>query len=228
MTYIGPIRAKAKREYNIQNWAIDEIESDGNNIAMFLFNLEEEQRVNFKNWLKENFGIKLDVHTVGHNVELLLSIGERDYVNIIDLGFGYSQVLPILVSIWYSMHFSKTPQMMDINNNAIHHYVVIEQPELHLHPRMQSDFADVLVKVYNSCKSIERDIHFIIETHSQALLNRIGTEIYKEHLKQDDVNVVLFNASAEEMGDNYVEQARFSEDGFLENWPIGFFSGDAD
>lgn len=227
MTYIGPIRAKAKREYNIQNWAIDEIESDGNNIAMFLFNLEDEQRLNFQIWLKDNFGIKLDVHTIGHNVELLLAVGDRDFVNIIDLGFGYSQILPILVSIWYSMHFSKTPQMMDINNNLIHHYVVIEQPELHLHPRMQSDFADVLVNVYNSCKSIDRDIHFIIETHSQALLNRVGAQIYKEQLKQEDVNVILFNAKAEDMGNNYVEQARFSEDGFLENWPIGFFSGDA-
>lgn len=228
MTYIGPIRAKAKREYNIQNWAIDEIESDGNNIAMFLFNLEEEKRQDFQTWLKDNFSINLDIHTVGHYVELLLSIGDGVFVNIIDLGFGYSQILPILVSIWYSMHFSKTPQMMDVLNQSIHHYVVIEQPELHLHPRMQSDFADVLVNVLNSCKSINRDIHFIIETHSQALLNRIGTQIYKERLKQEDVNVLLFNASAEEMGDKYVEQAMFSEDGFLENWPIGFFSGNAD
>jgi predicted ATPase len=98
----------------------------------------------------------------------------------------------------------------------------MEQPELHLHPRFQAKFADLLVKVIEDCKGNKKDVRFIIETHSEVILNKIGLNIAREKFSKDDVNVLLFNAQNEKMN-NYIEVATYSEDGYLTNWPIGFF-----
>lgn len=59
------------------------------------------------------------------------------------------------------------------------------------------------------------------------VLNKIGELIALNKLDKEDVNVLLFNAKQEEMR-NYVEFASYSKDGYLLNWPIGFFSENVD
>ena len=66
---------------------------------------------------------------------------------------------------------------------------------------------------------------FIIETHSEAILNSIGIQIEQKKLHSDKVNVVLFNADAEGY-DNYIEEVQYNERGFIEHWPTGFLSED--
>lgn len=65
-------------------------------------------------------------------------------------------------------------------------------------------------------------MRFIIETHSEAILNSVGIEIEQNNLDKDKANIVLFNA-AEEGYENYIEEAQYNERGFVEHWPTGFY-----
>jgi predicted ATPase len=55
-----------------------------------------------------------------------------------------------------------------------------------------------------------------------VILNKMGLSIARGKFSKDNVNVLLFNAQNEKMN-NYIEVATYSEDGYLTNWPIGFF-----
>ena len=66
------------------------------------------------------------------------------------------------------------------------------------------------------------DIRFIIETHSETIINTIGELIQSSELKKDHVNVVLFNANDEGL-DKYIVESSFDDNGFLDKWPMGFF-----
>ena len=148
--------------------------------------------------------------------------------NLIDVGFGYTQILPILVGIWKSLnkdslYVNWRKEQWEIDE----HIIAIEQPELHLHPRMQAKLGILLVKVIKEAKKCQESFRFIIETHSETLLNKIGELIALEKIHQEDVTVVLFNAEQEGM-EKEVELAEYSEDGFLTNWPINFFAEDVD
>ena len=70
------------------------------------------------------------------------------------------------------------------------------------------------------------DVRFVIETHSETILNKMGELISLRKLARNDVCIALFNARQEDM-DKEVELAEYSEDGFLTNWPINFFEEDA-
>jgi predicted ATPase len=105
--------------------------------------------------------------------------------------------------------------------------IVMEQPELHLHPRFQARFANLLTEMISYCKKEKKDIRFIIETHSEIILNKIGENIALEKFDREDTNVVLFNAKGENM-EKYVEISTYSKDGFLTNWPMGFFAEHVD
>ena len=224
ITYVRPLRVSTERYYRYQNYAVDEIDSDGKNLAMYLANLAEKDRILFQEWTSSLFGFHINVIKHEGHIELQIVDGENFPRNLVDTGFGYTQMLPILTMIWNAI---KTPPRRSIfyrGNVDIPKFIVIEQPELHLHPRMQAKFGAMLTKVITSANG--RNIRFIIETHSEAILNSVGIEIERQkEMKNDMVNVVLFNA-AEEGYDNYIEEAQYNERGFIEHWPTGFLSED--
>ena len=92
---------------------------------------------------------------------------------------------------------------------------------------MQAKLGILLVKVIKEAEKYQEKFRFIIETHSETLLNKIGELIALEKIRQEDVSVVLFNAEQEGM-EKEVELAGYSENGFLTNWPINFFAEDVD
>ena len=97
--------------------------------------------------------------------------GSRDLVSIADVGFGVSQVLPVVVAL----HAAKEGQP-----------VYIEQPEIHLHPRAQVALAEVLA---NAAK---RGGQIIVETHSRTLLVAIQTLVAKGELSTELVKLHWF------------------------------------
>ena len=101
--------------------------------------------------------------------------------------------------------------------------IAIEQPELHLHPAMQASVADAFIEATKKAKG-ERDekLRFIIETHSQSILNRIGRRIREGKINASDVNVIMFNKTFD-MKNTEVQQISFNDKGQLEKWPYGFF-----
>ena len=221
--YIRPLRATIDRYYRFQNYAIDEIDSNGENLAMFLYNLMPSQKSRLDLWTLRMFGFKILVNAHEGHVELGISEGENGlFHNLVDVGFGYTQLLPIIVLIWKAVYMR--PSRGIVSRKTAKKIIVIEQPELHLHPRMQMLFADMLVKVLQTTE--KGKFKFIIETHSETIINRVGELISLENkFSQDDVNVVLFQKG--EQG-SIVTIASYDEDGYLTNWPVGFFSGYAD
>lgn len=228
ITYIGPLRETSERYYRFQNLAVDEIEPDGSNLAMYLYNLSAGELNNLNEWISSIFEFKINVKSDGGHVELDIMENGNLEQNLIDVGFGYTQILPILVGIWKSLnmdslHVNREKERWERDE----HIIAIEQPELHLHPRMQAKLGTLFAKVLEEAEKYQEDFRFVIETHSETLLNKIGELVASGKIRQGDVNVVLFNAKREGM-ERDVELAGYSKDGFLTNWPINFFAEDAD
>ena len=138
-------------------------------------------------------GIELQVSRLPH------SISETDMVNIADVGFGVSQVLPVLVAL-----IAARPSQL----------VYIEQPELHLHPRAQVALARVLAD------AAKRGVRVVAETHSSLLLLGIQTLVAEGDLSPELVKLHWF--TQREDGVTEVNSADLDEAGTYGEWPMDF------
>ncbi|MFB3042023.1 MAG: DUF3696 domain-containing protein, partial [Candidatus Poribacteria bacterium] len=121
-------------------------------------------------------------------------------VHMADIGFGVSQILPVLILCYY------------VPEGSI---IIIEQPEVHLHPKVQADLADVFIDVVK-----ERNVQIILESHSEHLLRRLQRRIAEEEISAD--KTALYFCRIEE-GTSAIEQLDVDEYGNIRNWPQGFF-----
>jgi predicted ATPase len=225
INYIAPLRATAERYYRIQDFAVDEVDSQGRNLAMFLRHLTDEERHQFAAWTEKYFAIAPEVQSVGGQFSLKLKErGGNTAFNIADIGFGFCQVLPILMELWRILSRSKHFRFHQIPSPPVRQQVIfaIEQPELHLHPRLQALLADALLSAMSAARSVNLELRLVIETHSETLINRLGHRIDNGDVKRQDINIVVFekehaNAPAQ------IRVAEYDDEGFLTNWPFGFF-----
>ena len=121
-------------------------------------------------------------------------------VRLTDVGFGVSQVLPVLVLSYY------------VPEGSI---LILEQPEAHLHPKVQSELADLLIEVVKN-----RQLQIILESHSEHLLIRLMRRIAEEQISADDIAFYFC-----EMNEGVSEIERLNVDpyGNITNWPQNFF-----
>lgn len=218
--YIAPLRATAQRYYRMQGIAVSEMDASGANIPMIIANMTVRDFNSFQKWTEENFGFVIERASTHGHISILIRFGTETPRNIIDLGFGYSQLLPIIVEIW-NTHQRET--FRGNSSRSIPYTIVIEQPELHLHPAMQAEFVDVCIKIVeNNKKRKSRKIKFVIETHSQTIINRISESIKKEKMSYESVVVNIVNINDDNKSS--VKSIGFDEKGQLTEWPIGFFS----
>ena len=125
----------------------------------------------------------------------------QEIVNLADIGYGCSQVLPILLA-----GFTMKP----------HSILMIEQPELHLHPKAQAELGNFILDI-----SELRD-QIIIETHSEHLLLRLQTLVASGHIDENDIKVHYVYSAKD--GKKKVKELNMDEKGlFIEDWPEGFF-----
>ena len=124
---------------------------------------------------------------------------ETDMVNITDVGFGVSQVLPVLVALIVA-----EPGQL----------VYLEQPELHLHPRAQVALARVLAD------AAKRGVRVVAETHSSLLLLGVQTLVAEGDLSPELVKLHWF--TRREDGVTEVKSAEMDEVGAYGNWPEDF------
>lgn len=220
-SYVGPSRATGERYYRMQELAIDKIDPQGQNLAMFLNSLHIFQQNEFSEWLEEAMGYALKIErSVGHIQIKLREVSSNVFYNLADMGYGFSQILPIMAQVWSRKSKQKRDQNLSI--------VAMEQPELHLHPALQAELADVFVRSVNQSKGEQNDPHvadikFVIETHSEALINRVGELIHENAISHEDVAIYIFD-KPEGTDKSDVRSVTFNKDGILENWPVGFFS----
>ena len=119
-------------------------------------------------------------------------------INIADLGYGYSQIIPILLKIVIESHLNETEKSSFMFQesvetltglDSIKPVIIIEEPEANLHPNLKSKLADVLVLAYKTF-----GIHFILETHSEYLIRKLQYLTAKKEIEPEkDVNIYYFN-----------------------------------
>jgi AAA15 family ATPase/GTPase len=216
--YITPLRAAADRYYRIQNTSIEELDPNGSNLAMFLYAKKESEIDEINLWLKSEIGFSIEiVGSHGHASIFIIDGEEGSKTNIADTGFGISQILPVLIQVWQQSKRSNLG--IGIKNTPT--MIVIEQPELHLHPRMQSRVGEAFCRAIKLAKSKNIDLRIIIETHSREIIDAIGRSIERETIGKDDAGIYILSKGR----DINVRRSHFDAGGFLEQWPYGFFDG---
>lgn len=223
ISYIAPLRATAQRFYRIQGLDVDSIDSTGSNLPIYLKNLKKEDQIKFSNWIEENFGFKLIlIHNMGH-VSLAIQKRKKEF-NLADNGFGFSQILPILLQIW-SKIFNLKGKRVGLNFLRSRDLVfLIEQPELHLHPAMQATLIDLFIKVIKLGKKRKINIKFVLETHSETIVNRVGRHIIEENYNSEDAKIFIFNPSQEKS--IKLQETSYDSEGDIYEWPLGFFGAE--
>lgn len=218
--YIAPLRATAERFYRLRNLAVDEIDYQGKNFAVFLNSLSKEQLQDFQNWTSKHFNFVVQLSTKAQHISVKISRNQNSAgVNISDSGFGYSQILPIVAQLWF---LSAKLDEKSGDDEEMPIVIAIEQPELHLHPALQAKLVDAFIACIKNAEEHNRQFQLIIETHSQTMVNRIGRNIARENFSADDAEVVLFEKEFDS-NKSSVRISRYNEDGMLMDWPIGFF-----
>jgi putative AbiEii toxin of type IV toxin-antitoxin system len=122
-----------------------------------------------------------------------------DLVNIVDVGFGVSQVLPVLVALLVA----KPGQL-----------VYLEQPELHLHPYAQQALIEVLAE------AAKRRVQVVVETHSSILLRAVQALIAEGKLSKSEVKLHWFKRDFR--GATKIKTAKLDELGAYGDWPEDF------
>ena len=225
--YSKPLRLNAERYRRIQGLSVNEVDPSGENLEMVLNNLREKEQKAFSQWTRDTIGCEFSTTQKDGHVSILVKDSRTNIKeNLVDTGFGYSQILPILLSVWkVDMSESSSARRFlygYIGSQSANYYEAIEQPELHLHPALQAKLIDVFSQLASEKK--DEKIKFILETHSETMTNRLGYLIYKKKLSPEMVNVVIFDKN--DTGNTTVSQTKFNDQGQLEKWPIGFFDPD--
>lgn len=124
---------------------------------------------------------------------------------ITDVGFGVSQILPVLALLYYA---------------PMNSTILIEQPEIHLHPAVQAGLADLFISVAQT-----RKIQLIIESHSEHLLTRLMRRVAEGSTPYGDVqpNDIAAYFCQNRQGSSTIEALKMNLYGAIENWPKDFF-----
>lgn len=210
--YLGPLRRKPERDHVWNKSKPGEIGVDGHKavdvlLASTLLRGEDKNEIADKVsfWLKRmKVAEKLEVRQIGRSTRYEVVI-HRDGVvaNLRDVGIGISQVLPVLTIAFFAPTGST---------------ILLEEPEIHLHPLAQSVLAELFVEV-----SKQRKVQFIVETHSEHLFRRMQTLVAKQRIKVDDC--AMYFVEKGKKGAK-LRLLNLDEYGRLTNWPDHFF-GDA-
>jgi hypothetical protein len=219
MYYLGPLREYPQRQYTWAGAQPVDMGPRGENVVDALLashqsgkrisrgkgkpKLSLEEYVAF--WLRElglisSFKVK-PIAEHGNIYQVLVKKNkDAAEVLITDVGFGVSQILPVLTLCYY------------VPENSI---IILEQPEIHLHPSVQAGLADVFIDAVKN-----RNVQIILESHSEHLLRRLQRRMAEEQFDSD--KTALYFCSAED-GASTLTPLDVDSSGVILNWPKDFF-----
>ena len=217
--YLGPLREYPQREYRWSGASPVDVGSRGEHSvdAILAATSRNEKRnlqprfrlMSFQEmvayWLQElelihSFEIK-EIAQGSNLYHALVRANESSPETMLtDVGFGVSQVLPVLVLLYY------------VPDGSI---VLMEQPEIHLHPSVQSGLADVMLAVAK-----RRRIQIIVESHSEHLLRRFQRRAAEGNVPASHLKLYFVS---NDNGVAKLNDLTLNEFGEIENWPDHFF-----
>ena len=217
--YLGPLREYPRREYPWSGASPSDVGKRGERTveAILAATAKGEKRnlgpkTRYKSfqeiiayWLKR-LGLihEFKIEEIGSGANLYRAVVQRDANSpsalLTDVGFGVSQILPALALLYYVPEGST---------------VLMEQPEIHLHPSVQSGLADVIIEVAKT-----RHLQVIVESHSEHLLRRFQRRVADETCDADLIKLYFCNSvnGASELIDLDIDMF-----GDIKNWPPNFF-----
>lgn len=206
--YIGPLRSEPQRSYYYTGGELsDNVGPKGDN-AYQLLCADEKLTQAASLWFERNFnGCRMRVEPGGERGAYLIQMNKPDngdyWVNIADEGMGMSQVLPIVTRCLH-----KVPGSI----------VVMEQPELHLHPAAHASLA------YLFAESSKRNGQsYIIETHSENILLGLRDAVVDRNIGFNPEDVIIYFIDEDEEG-AFLKEIFIERDGTLTDWPRGVFN----
>lgn len=175
---IAPVRTRPQRTYDLLT---DVARPEGNHVPMVLARILGSTNSHRLKSAINSFGKasglfdKVKVKPLGDNgsgpFQIQIDFGGPN-VNLIDTGYGISQVLPIVVDALRSEQGSR---------------LLIQQPEVHLHPRAQAELGSLLLHLSN-----EEHKSFVVETHSDYLIGRVMSEVRESGIDPAKVRILYF------------------------------------
>jgi predicted ATPase len=223
LAYLGPLRERPSRLYR---WSGEEPEDVGwrgeRTVAALLagqertYNLKPRRKLRrlqvlVAEWL-QRLGVIDDFRVVpigrGHDVYevRVRAPGRRHEVLLTDVGFGVSQVLPVITECFYAPPGST---------------LILEQPEIHLHPAVQAGLADLFIEAAAMREdNAPRELQMIVESHSEHLVRRLLRRIADESLRVEDVAMYFVRPGR---SGSVIEPLEVDDHGNVRNWPADFF-----
>jgi predicted ATPase len=202
INHISPLRAFPQRYYLLDKSIYHEKLDTLNGIQLAEILKKNSSIINKINLLFSEFYISIKIARVNDIIHKIIVTQDGVELELTDVGFGISQVLPILVQAYLSPKDSIT---------------IIEQPEIHLHPKMQAWLTDALIKI-----ALEENKNFIIETHSETLIRRIRLRIVDNNssLQKDHIAIYYIERDDENIHSN-LNKIDIKDNGDI-NWPKNF------
>ncbi len=216
---VAPLRSKPKRTYDpVRETASPE----GEHIPMLMMRLD---RTNKSHWnalhdglvgFGREAGLFSDIKVKRHGgqmsdpFQLQVKVRSGPNANIMDVGYGVSQSLPILVDILAGTDSDRGTRGRRNRRRTF----LLQQPEVHLHPRGQAELASLFIRAFR-----EHGSRFLIETHSDFIVDRIRIEVRNGTLKGDDVSILYFEPNGNAVN---IHNMRLDEYGNLEGAPAAY------
>lgn len=216
--YLGPLRDYPKREYTWAGAEPADMGQRGERVVDALMASQDRPKISRGKgtraftvqeyvgyWLKElglvhSFSVQpITPESNLYRVWITRSPGAAP-VLITDVGFGISQILPVLTICYYVPEGST---------------ILLEQPEIHLHPAVQSGLADVFIDAMK-----RRKVQVVLESHSEHLLRRLQRRMAEEQIAPEQVALYF---AQEEQGVSRLNPLEVDEFGNIRNWPHNFF-----
>ena len=210
--YIGPFRVLPERCFYLTGETqFKDTGVKGKNaysmLAISKFKEGDRLNQNVGKWYEENFdgwSLEVDNTSIKPFVQILLS-KEDISINLVDVGQGMNQALPLVVRA------SVTDRPESI--------IVLEQPELHLHPAAHADLAELFAK---SAK--QNDQTFIVETHSENIILRLRKLIVENDFGFTPDDLIIYWIEDAETKGKELREITVDENGVLSDWPEGVFN----